>query len=481
MSSVSVTLPVTHLRDHNGTISRLLTYLSIIGADLCAFLTAGVGAVFVRYYFHGEFLPTEYLIYTPCVLLMPLVFYVAGLYPGIALNTYEEFRRVLRSVTLVYLMILGFTFIIQERFSVSRIAFVLAWFLTVWLVPISRRLMRGLYSRTGWWGIPVVILGDPAVAQKVLTMLQQNVRLGLKPVAVLCDVKNRVDAPLVQVGDEIETGDLSDLELLSRRYRGAYAMVVGSKQTVLDLMEEVEAYKRIIMFPDLYGFTSLSVHATDLGGVLTMEINSQLTRRLPQIAKRCFDVVLSLCIAIVISPLLCVLSLAVLLTSSGSIFYGHRRVGQNGLEFTIWKFRTMVSNADALMEHVASDPALRFEWERNHKLRGDPRVTRIGRLMRKTSLDELPQLWNVFRGDMSLVGPRPIVRSEIVKYGKYFRQYCRVVPGMTGLWQTSGRNHTTYDIRTELDDYYVRNWSFSLDLFILLRTIRTLLLAEDAY
>ena len=142
----------------------------------------------------------------------------------------------------------------------------------------------------------------------------------------------------------------------------------------------------------------------------------------------------------------------------------------------------MVCDADAVLQtYLAANPQARAEWERDHKLKRDPRVTWIGRLLRQTSLDELPQLWNVLRGEMSLVGPRPIVDDEIRKYGDVFLEYTRVLPGITGLWQVSGRNNTTYDERVSLDAFYVGNWSVWLDLYILFRTIRVVLLREGAY
>jgi lipopolysaccharide/colanic/teichoic acid biosynthesis glycosyltransferase len=142
----------------------------------------------------------------------------------------------------------------------------------------------------------------------------------------------------------------------------------------------------------------------------------------------------------------------------------------------------MARDADSiLMQALGKDPQLRAEWERDHKLKNDPRVTSIGRILRKTSLDELPQLWNILIGDMSVVGPRPIVKQEIAKYGDTFNDYCMVRPGLTGLWQVSGRNNTTYEERVRFDEYYVRNWSLWLDLFIIFRTIKTVAFGEGAY
>jgi lipopolysaccharide/colanic/teichoic acid biosynthesis glycosyltransferase len=142
----------------------------------------------------------------------------------------------------------------------------------------------------------------------------------------------------------------------------------------------------------------------------------------------------------------------------------------------------MAANADRILEdYLEAHPESRREWQRDHKLKRDPRVTRVGRLLRKASLDELPQIWNVIRGDMSLVGPRPIVYDEVAKYGEGFQLYTQVLPGITGLWQVSGRNDTSYADRVELDSYYVRNWSPWFDLYLLGRTVKTVLAREGAY
>jgi lipopolysaccharide/colanic/teichoic acid biosynthesis glycosyltransferase len=169
------------------------------------------------------------------------------------------------------------------------------------------------------------------------------------------------------------------------------------------------------------------------------------------------------------------------LTSPGAAFFGQRRYGRKGQPFIAWKFRSMAADASRVLEQcLASDPTLREEWRRSHKLRNDPRMTRIGRFLRRTSLDELPQFWNILLGQMSFVGPRPIVGEEISRYGESYSLYTKVTPGLTGLWQISGRNNTTYERRVSLDLYYVRNWSPWLDLYILARTAAAVLLARGA-
>jgi Undecaprenyl-phosphate galactose phosphotransferase WbaP len=181
-------------------------------------------------------------------------------------------------------------------------------------------------------------------------------------------------------------------------------------------------------------------------------------------------------------PLAVVVAVLIKVESRGPVFYRHSRIGREGRRIAIWKFRTMAANADRVLDHyLRAHPEMAAEWRRDRKLRHDPRVTRLGRFLRRTSLDELPQLLNVFRGDMSLVGPRPIVTEEIEKYSEAYRLYTRVRPGLTGLWQVSGRNDTSYEERVALDTYYVRNWSPWLDVYLLARTVTAVLARAGAY
>jgi Undecaprenyl-phosphate galactose phosphotransferase WbaP len=177
-----------------------------------------------------------------------------------------------------------------------------------------------------------------------------------------------------------------------------------------------------------------------------------------------------------------ILATLIKLDSRGPVFFRQTRIGRFGRKFTVYKFRTMVQNADQeLRNYLDKSPELKAEWLATHKLKKDPRLTRLGALLRKTSLDELPQLWNIIVGDMSLVGPRPIVDAEVKKYGKCFKYYIQVRPGLTGLWQVSGRNDTTYERRVELDKHYVRNRSLKLDLQILFKTVLVVLKQDGAY
>lgn len=200
-----------------------------------------------------------------------------------------------------------------------------------------------------------------------------------------------------------------------------------------------------------------------------------------RVLKRLIDIGLILLVSPLLLPLVAVISLAVLISSPGPVFFSHRRIDRHGSFFSMWKFRTMALNgAQILEEHFEAHAEAREEWRTTHKLKDDPRATRIGNFLRRTSLDELPQLWNVFIGDMSLVGPRPIVAGEVAKYGKHFADYCLVKPGVTGLWQVSGRSHTTYQERIELDRQYAHSWTLTGDIAILFKTITTVLRQHGA-
>lgn len=213
-----------------------------------------------------------------------------------------------------------------------------------------------------------------------------------------------------------------------------------------------------------------------------LERPSRLMKPGAQKIKRAMDIAAALVLGILALPLMAVIAAAILLESGGPVLFGHMRVGKGGRRFRLWKFRTMVVDGqDILRRHLAQEPTRAREWALTHKLRNDPRVTRVGRLLRTTSLDELPQIWNILRGDMSMVGPRPVVDEELNRYGDAASLYLRVRPGLTGLWQVSGRNDTTYKQRVELDKRYIRRWSPALDALVLLKTVRVVLVGKGAY
>ncbi len=463
--------------------NRTLTVAALVGADLLAVFFSGSVAVSLRLLFHGHFPLSAYATLLPSLPLFFLVFSALDLYPGIAANAIDEFRKMLYAVTLSYVLIIVSTFFIKVEGHYSRIAFVLSWLLTLALVPIGRRAVRSFGARQPWWGVPTVVLGANETGEAILKVLSEQPTLGLRPIALLSqDGVSSRPAP----AKNLFMGDFGHAPELATRNKGCYAIIAMPELRAVELEDVLNEYSpyfhHVLVLPDVAGMSSLWVSAKDLGGMLGLEIEQRLSQTMPRLIKRSFDLLVASAVALCFLPLFLALIVGVRLSSAGPIFYGQRRVGRGHELFTAWKFRSMVMNADEVLEqHLESDPALRAEWDRDRKLKRDPRVTRIGRIMRKTSLDELPQLWNVLAGQMSLVGPRPIVMAEVDRYGRRYQHYRRVTPGITGLWQISGRNNTTYERRTEIDEYYVRNWSVSMDLYILYRTVKTVLFTEGAY
>lgn len=231
--------------------------------------------------------------------------------------------------------------------------------------------------------------------------------------------------------------------------------------------------------PIIWGLMELqSTHEKVTGMILPWD---HYVRHLP--VKRLFDLLFSSAVLLLTLPLILLLAVVIRFSSKGSVFYAHERIGRGGKPFKCYKFRTMFGDADKrLYSLLDSNPRLREEWEATQKLKEDPRVTKVGRILRKLSIDEFPQFWNVVRGDMSVVGPRPMVREEIEsKLGDKAPLILSVRPGLTGIWQTSGRSDTSYMKRIQLDEQYVTKRSLWLDLKLVLKTVPTMLKARGAY
>jgi lipopolysaccharide/colanic/teichoic acid biosynthesis glycosyltransferase len=270
-------------------------------------------------------------------------------------------------------------------------------------------------------------------------------------------------------------GELALAPILAHRLKIKYAVLAMpglEAKKLLRITERVgHAFTHMLVIPDLFGLGSIGVPAKDLGGVLGIEVRQQLLLPGPRLMKRIMDVVLTSIGGIFVLPILAILTLLIVIDSRGSPFYKQKRLGRDGGSFMAHKFRSMHGDGEARLAQVLdSNPSLRAEYAKFHKLRNDPRVTRIGKVLRKYSLDELPQLWNVLRGDMSLVGPRPYLERELKDMDAQEGFILRAPPGVTGLWQVSDRNAIGFSGRVKMDVHYVRNWSPWLDIYILART-----------
>jgi Undecaprenyl-phosphate galactose phosphotransferase WbaP len=405
-----------------------------------------------------------------------------GLYPGVRLSPVEELRRLVVSVTCMFIVwAMGVAMLTADGLARQWWFLLGVYFACLVTLPICRGWARYLLGRWTPWGIPVLVCGDDPTAIKLFQWLGDNRQLGLRPVGVLGDREAIGAAP----DDAWYAGSWDQTHQVAVE-RGVYwAVVVPPESRPGAVASLIADYLYTIPHVHVLSeLTGLPDHwnPQQLDGLTGIHLQQNLMLPLPRFTKRCMDLVGATVGGILLLPLLFYLAVAVKMSSRGPILYGHERIGKNGRRFRAWKFRTMFQNASVVLEqYLDVHPELQEEWQRDHKLRHDPRITRIGKFLRKTSLDELPQLWNVIRGEMSLVGPRPIVTAEIPKYGPYYGLFTMVTPGITGLWQVSGRNNTTYEERVQLDAYYVRNWSPWMDLFLLLKTIRIVLFAKGAY
>jgi Undecaprenyl-phosphate galactose phosphotransferase WbaP len=437
----------------------------LLVSDLAALSVGAALSVLIWRHFGINFSTEFYVGLWPVLLLFPAAYAASGLYPGFGRNPADELRKLSISTSVVYGALAVTIFLLKDAATYSRGTFLLAWSDTLILVPLLRAVMRSAWARKPWWGHPVVIVGARGVSVAIAATLESQPELGFRPAGIFEDPQ--LAAAVASEG---------------RVRHVILAMAEVPPQTLRIFFECCsESFSDVIVIPDLAGFSSLWVEARDLRGMLGLEVKQRLLVPRARLLKRALDVVLVSGLGLVTLPLVIFLAILIKLTSAGPVFYGQWRLGRGGRPFMAWKFRSMVANANEVLEqHLVSDPKLREEWRRSHKLRYDPRITRLGRVLRLTSLDELPQLWNILRGQMSLVGPRPIVEEEIPRYGDGIGLYKKVTPGLTGLWQVSGRNNVSYEQRVNFDLYYVRNWSIWLDLYVLARTVKVVLLREGA-
>ncbi len=459
-----------------------LTTLCLMLTDALALTLANSSSVIWRWVTGGTFEFSTYIALLPFLVLFVLAFAAFGLYQGSGLNPVEELRLATLGITLVYALLGSASFFLRAAELYSRLAFIVALLLSLLFVPLARAILRSLFARAAWWGVPVVILGAGETGRLIAQSLRKQPGLGLKLVAFLDDdPKKHGELEQIPV-----IGGLELAPVLAERYGVRHALVAmpgANRGRLLEIIEEYGSYfPRLYLVPDLLGIASLWASAKDYGGMLALEVRQNLLQPWSKRVKRLMDLLLVLIALPFLLPLMLLIVVAIALETRGSVFFSQERIGRGGKVFRAYKFRSMVHNAQEVLKNALEQHEdLRLEWEKDQKLRQDPRVTRVGWFLRKTSLDEMPQLWNVFLGQMSLVGPRPIVQNEIARYGDAFKLYSKVTPGLTGMWQVNGRNNTTYAERVRFDAYYARNWSVWLDIYILARTFRAVIKAEGAY
>jgi Undecaprenyl-phosphate galactose phosphotransferase WbaP len=461
-------------------MTTLLVAFDLLGLCLAAFLAFGVRMVVGGV----PIVPEYYFESLPLLWVFAAGFAIAGLYPSVGLNPIEELRRLTFATTTTFFLLIVISFWGHFANNLSRVILSFFWVFSMATVPFFRWLVRRAAIRANAWGEPIAVIGCGPQTHKIVEYFQANRQMGLIPKVIVNGLNQK---------DEIFSG-IPVLESKYLRENPGFlkdfhiqTAVIVPDETPLDFQslivdERRFGFQRLVLISSLGWVGGSAVVPYDLQGILGLEVQRKLLNSGEQILKRLMDMMLVIFGGILSLPLIGLIALLIRLESPGKSFYCQKRVGRDNKEFRVWKFRTMVLDAEQILERcLCESPDLREEWEASHKLKNDPRITHVGAILRRTSLDELPQLWNVFIGEMSLVGPRPIVKEEIKNYQETFRLYTQVLPGMTGLWQVSGRSDTTYDSRVRLDEYYIRRWSIWMDIYVLIRTFWVVVKRSGAY
>lgn len=386
--------------------------------------------------------------------------------------------------TIIIFAIISLAFVGFSKWELSRYVWLLTWLFALILIPAFRIITKHVFNVLGLWKKQTIIIGSGRNAEEAYVALQSEEILGFDVVAFYClspeDERESLFGKKL-IKSEEELWDLVDPENTQ-----IIVAVEFEQHALRDYWLKSfakHACRSVSVIPTLRG---VPLYGTDMSfifshEVMILRVNNNLAKLTSRFVKRIFDIFGSLAIMTILSPVL----LGILLMVSkdgGKPIYGHERVGLKGRKFKCLKFRSMVTNSkEVLANLLATDSEALAEWNKDFKLKNDPRITKIGGFIRKTSLDELPQLWNVLRGDMSLVGPRPIIEEELERYAGDVDYYLMAKPGMTGLWQVSGRNDVDYDTRVYFDSWYVKNWSLWNDIVILFKTVNVVLRRDGAY
>ena len=393
-----------------------------------------------------------------------------------------ELKEIFR--TLLIILVIELAIVAFSRLYVSRYFWSVTWLLIFTLVPLGRILIKNLLIKLGWYLKETIIIGNGKNAKEVFDALNNEPYLGFDIKLFITTEEYKSEfiegVPVMRHNPELL------IKLVSPEFTQFILAVDEENKVKQDFWLRYlirKGCRSISVIPD---FRGIPLYGTDMSFLFSHEmvlfrVNNNLAKRSSRFIKRAFDILGASFLLIFLFPL-CIPLYFLIKKDGGKLIYGHSRIGQNKKEFKCLKFRTMVNNSDEVLERIlATDKDARLEWEKDFKLKNDPRITPIGRWLRARSLDELPQLWNVLKGEMSLVGPRPIVKEELLYYQDDVDYYLMAKPGMTGLWQVSGRNNVSYDTRVYFDTWYAKNWSLWNDIVILFKTFKVVWTKTGAY
>ncbi|MDQ1267265.1 MAG: hypothetical protein QG635_2419 [Bacteroidota bacterium] len=459
-------------------VRKLKALLALILIDELIIVSTMIFSFYLMdYYFAGGISLIRYKgAIAAAVILIPAIFLMAGLYPGIGIDAISEFKKIMIGTATIYFTYAGLSYFLHIGSVSSGLLILISWVLTLVTLPLGRAGFRKIISYSNWWGIPAVIIGSGEPAIKVIESLRKNRHIGLIPYIIIEEDSDKwgyiEGIPVV--------GGIDILPLIADKLKIEHAIIALDNTDILYRQNVIskcsENINNVIVMPDILSIRNFWASTFFLNGIFGLNLQKNLLYRHSMLLKRLIDILVTSLLIILSLPLFIIIPICILIDSKGRIFFKQERVGKDKKPFFIYKFRTMHHNAEEKLRHILlQDDSLRNEYSQFHKLRNDPRLTRVGRLLRKLSLDELPQFFNVIRGEMSLIGPRPYLEWELYKLEGAVDTILKVKPGVTGLWQVTIRNESSFEDRGLVDVYYIRNWSLFLDFYIIARTAFTMI------
>lgn len=416
-------------------------------------------------------------------MLFLLFLHTSHLYSS-RITFWQVIQRVFRACLYAFFAVIVVLYFSNAAAHTSRLFVVLFGGLSFCFLVLGRFFVKILIKHCYLFQIPVLIVGAGKTAEVLIKGITHEDGFGYRVIGFLEDG----DITSGELQEYPVLGSFDDLESVINR-TGVQNVIIAAPG--IDPRKQGELIYRaqllvnnVGVIPNLIGIPMGGIEIESLFNekIMILKVSNNLARFSNVTMKVVFDYLMTILGGICISPILLLIAVWIYKDSPGPVIFKHKRIGKDGKPFNCYKFRTMCVDAKQKLEVLlANDPEAREEWSRDFKLKNDPRITRSGAFLRRTSLDELPQIFNVIKGEMSLVGPRPIVQEEIEKYGAFIKDYLSVKPGITGYWQVNGRSDTTYEQRVMMDVWYVHNWSIWFDIMILWRTVKSVIAGTGAY
>lgn len=470
---------------------RVITSIALVISDTLVLTCIIALAIYLRTQFSIG--PLHFESYLPMAAIIvvgnAIVSAWRGMYPGYGFCVIAQMRSTFYSVTGVFAAAIALTFFSKEWTPYARSVILASYAVAFPALSLARMGVRRFLSQFTWYGTPMIVVGEHSMATRIVDTLTNHKQIGLRPITII--EPNELNAEYGYHNSVPIIGGLDNVQKIAERFgvrHGVLAIQHSSPETVSEVLNaHFQNFAKVTLVGEHMHPSVLWVSNDSSDFLYSGQIEQRLAEPSVRMKKRLFDLVVGIPLLLAVMPVMLMIGLVTLIMMGFPIIHKQQRPGRNGRFFTVFKFRSMVNNSEeVLAAHLSSNQAARKEWLEYHSLKDDPRVTRLGKILRRYSLDELPQLINVLRGDMSLIGVRPFTLADRENlHGEdqeaFFELCISAKPGLSGLWQVTLRNDCTFEERLNINRYYMRNWSFFLDLYILFRTVGAVINGRGAY